>query len=439
MVMNTIRGQVKETIMIDTAAEFNYKDVEYPVVNVDEVEYCKLNVHYEADPEKVQEKINEAISSLRNVKMPGFRKGKAPDSAIKMRMRPQINQYLAREMASEAIDDVVFETGIKLLGQPIFQNVLINGNKFSCDVEMVKKPDLTVDNIKFDVPKPPVEDVESLVEKSLLNLRIRVGEINPYEDDDFVEMGDQVTFSFSATIDGQEFDGSTVEGEMYQIGSDRWVGWDDNLLGMKADETKEFEFTFSNGPEIIVGKTAKFSVTIHMGTKRKPHPINEEFYKIMGVTDIEVLMSKLRSIAKASVDRREAEAIRNQVGIKLVENNKFDVPEFLIENEARAGAAQMGINLNDTTENEKKIFTEQAERNLRLSLILDTIRENEPDSVLNETEARQKLANHIQLRGQDPNELFNNPAMSTQLFFLLKAIKEEFTLQWVAKQANIVE
>lgn len=439
MVMDSIRGQTKENIMIDTAAEFSSKNIEYPVVQVDEIEYCKLNVHYEADPEKVGEKLNEAVSSLRNVKMPGFRKGKVPDSAIKMRMRPQINQYLAREMASEAIDDIVFETGIKLLGQPVFRNVIVNGTKFMCDIEMVKKPDFTVDNIKFDIPKPKSEDVESLVEKSLLNLRLRVGEVYPYEDYDFVEIGDQVTFSFSATIDGHEFDGSTVEGEMYQIGSDRWVGWDDNLLGMKADETKEFEFTFSSGPEEIVGKTAKFSVTIYMGTKRKPHPIDEEFYKIMGVTDIEVLMNKLRSISKASIERREAEAIRNQVGIKLVENNKFDVPEFLIENEAISGAAQMNINLNDATESEKKIFTEQAERNLRLSLILDTIRENEPDSVLNDTEAQHKLAQHIQLRGQDPNELFNNPSMRTQLFFLLKAIKEEFTLQWVAKQANIIE
>lgn len=438
--MDTIRGQAKDTIMFDDAAEFNSKDIEYPVVNVEEIEPCKLKVHYEADPEKVREKLDEAIASLRHVRIPGFRPGKAPDHAIKMRLRPQINQFIAREMASEAIDDIVFETDIKPLGQPNYSNVTINGNKFSCDVEIVSKPDFKVENIKFDVPKPPVEtDAETLAEKSLLNLRIRVGETEPYEEDDLVEMGDQVTFSFNATIDGQQFDGSTVEGEMYQIGADRWAGWDDNILGMKADETKEFEFTFNNGPENIVGKTAKFSVTIHMGTKRKPHPINEEFYNIMGVENIEQLMNKLRSISKASVERREKEAVRNQVGIKLVENNKFDVPKFMIENEARAGAAQVGINFTDLTDKEKEVFLEQADKNLRLSLILDTIRENEPDSVLNDAEAQQKLAHHIQLRGQDPNELFNNPVMRYQLFLLLKAIKEEFTLQWVANQANIIE
>lgn len=434
-----VRGQTKEVVMIDDATTFG--DIEYPIVKVEELEPCKLNVHYEADPDKVQEKLDEAIASLRKIHIPGFRKGKAPDHAIKMRLRPQINQYIAREMASEAIDDIVFETDIKPIGQPRFSNVTINGTKFSCDVALVSKPEFELENIKFDVPKPKIEgdDVEMLAEKSLLNLRIRVGETEPYEEDDFVEMGDQVTFSFEATIDGEEFEGCTAEGEMYKIGMDRWVGWDDHLLGMKADETKEFEFTFQNGPENIVGKTAKFSVTLHMGTKRKPHPLNEEFYKIMGVENIEQIMTKLRTISKASVERREKEALRNQVGIKLIENNKFEVPKFMVEDEARAGAAQVGIMFDDMTDKEKEAFITQADKNLRLSLILDTIRDTEPDSVLNDQEAQQRLIQHMQTRGQDPGVLFNNPAMRPQVFLLLKSIKEEFTLQWVADQATIIE
>lgn len=415
-------------------------DINFPIVNVEEIEPCKLKVHYEADPEKVQDKIDESISNLRNIKIPGFRKGKATDNSIKMCFRPQINQFVARSMAAEAIDDVVFETDIKLLGQPIFSNVKINGSKFSCDIEVVKKPDFKVENIKFNIPKPVINnDVESLVEKALLNLRLKVGEVQPYEEDDVVELGDQVTFSFTATIDSNEFEGSVVEGELYQIGSDRWAGWDDHILGMKAGETKEFDFTFNNGPESIVGKTAKFSVNVHMGTKRKPHPLDEKFYKIMGVDNIDQIMSKLRTITIASIDKKEHEAIRTQVGIKLVENNRFDLPKFMIENEAIAGAAQVGINFKDMTDKEKLIFTEQAENNLRLSLILDSIREIEPDSVLNDSEVQQKLVNYLQLNGQNPNEIFNNPNMKGQLLMLLKSIKEEFTLQWVSNQATIIE
>jgi trigger factor len=430
-----IRGQTKDLIMIDEV-----QDIEYPVIKVDEFEPCRLKIHYEADPAKVQDKLDEAIANLRQVKIPGFRRGKAPDHAIKMRLRPQINQFVAREMATEAIDDIIFETDAKPLGQPAFNNVSINGTKFSCDIDLTKKPDLKVENIKFDIPKPQIEgDAETLAEKSLLNLRIRVGETEPYEEDDFVEIGDQITFSFNATIDGEGFDGCTAEGEMYQIGTDRWLGWDDHLLGMKPDEVKEFEFTFTNGPEVILNKTAKFSVTVHMGTKRKPHPLDEEFCKIMGVENIEQIMNKLRTISKASVERRENEAIRNQVGIKLVENNKFDIPQFMIDNEAKAGASQTGLDYDSLTDNEKKTLLNQAEKNLRLSLILDTIRENEPDSVLSDAEAQQKLIQHLQSHGQDPGVLFSDPNMRPQIFMLLRSVKEEFTLQWVANQAKIIE
>jgi trigger factor len=408
-------------------------EVEYPIVKVEETEFCKLKVHYEGDPQVVNSKMDDAIASLRKIRVPGFRPGKAPDQAIKQRLRPQINQYIAREMASHAIDDIVFETDIKPIGMPKFSNVSIKGNKFSCDIELGRKPAFEVGNFKFEVPKPKREtDEEALAEKSLLNLRLRVGESEPYEESHVVEVGDQVTFSFVATIDGEPFDGSTVEGEMYTVGSNRWEGFDDKLLGMKAGETKEFDLKFEIGS--LLGKTAHFTLTIHMGMKRKPHPINEDFYKIMGVENVEDLMTKLRSIAKLSIDRNEKGIVRSQVATKLIESNEFEVPKFMIEAEAKSMAVQQGLDPKDLT-----AVMEQAEKNVRLSLILDTIRENEPDSVLNDTEAQSHLAQHLASQGQDPDAFFNSPAAQPQIASLIQAIKDEFALQWVANQATLIE
>lgn len=427
--------------MNETAETIESKEEEYPILNIEEPEFCKLKVHYVADPEVVEAKVEEALASLRKLKIPGFRKGKAPDSAIRVRLRPQINQFIAREMATHAIDDIVFETDIKPIGQPSFSNISIKGNKFSCDVELAKKPEFELSELKFEVPKPDVgTDAEALAEKSLFNLRLRVGETEPYEEDDFVELGDQVTFSFEGSIDGEPFEGSVAEGEMYEIGSDRWSGWDQNLIGMKADETREFDFVFETGPDELVGKTAKFSVTIHMGTKRKPHSLNEEFYKTMGVENVEEMMDKLRAISKASIKHNEQQAIRSQVAIRLVDQNDFEVPKFLIELEAKNIAGQAGIDFDKMLSDEdKKQVLEQAEKNVRLTLILDSVRESEPDSVLNDGEAQNHLAQHLQAQGQDPGVLFNDPSMRPQLAQLIHSIKEEFTLQWVADQATIIE
>lgn len=440
MQTDKVRGQTEHVAFLDDA-----QDIEYPIVKVEEPEYCKLKVHYEADPEVVKGKIDEAVATLRKARVPGFRPGKAPDYAIKARLRPQINNYIAREMATHAIDDIVFETDMKPIGLPRFSNISVKNNKFKCDIELNRKPDLELGNFKFEIPKPRIEtDAEALAEKSLFNLRLRVGESEPYEEDDVVELGDQITFSFYATVemDGKDepFEGSVVEGELYSVGSNRWGGFDDKLLGMKADETREFKLTFETGPQELLGKTAHFTVTVHMGTKRKPHPINEEFYKLVGVENIEELMGKLRTISKASIDRNEKETIRSQVAIKLVEGHKFDIPQFMIEDEAKSIAAKHGVDYNSLfSEEEKKTFLEMGEKNVRLTLILDSIRDSEPDSVLNDTEAQNHLAQHLAAQGQDPKALFENKAFQPQMVELIANIKEEFTLQWVADQATLIE
>lgn len=411
-------------------------EVKYPIVKIlEEPEYCKLKVHYEADPEVVIGKIDEAVAECRKLRVPGFRPGKAPDQAIKVRLRPQINQFVVREMATHAIDDIIFELNIKPIGQPSFGDVKISKNNFSCKVDLHKKPEFTLGDIKFDVSKPvEVLNEEGLVEKSLYDLRLRLGEAEPYEENDLVEVGDQITFSFVATIDGEPFDGNTVEGEMYTVGSNRWTGFDQNILGMKADETREFDFKFEDGA--LSGKTAKFSITVHMGTKRKPHQINDEFYQMMGLQNIEELMEKLRAISRASLVRSKQEAIRGQVATKLLENNKFEIPKFIIEGEAKYIASKSGISFDTASDEDKKKYLDQGEKNSRLSLILDSVRESEPDSVLNEVEARNAIANNIQAQGGNPEQVFNNPAVYAML---MSSIKDEFTLQWVADKANVIE
>jgi trigger factor len=412
------------------------KEVKYPVVKIiDEPEYCKVKFHYEADPEVVIGKIDEAVAECRKLQVPGFRKGKAPDYAIKSRLRPQINQFVVREMATHAVDDIIFETNLKPIGQPKFSDIKVSQNNFACDVEMIKKPEFELANIKFDIPKPVVEmDEEALSEKSLYNLRLRVGETLPYEEKDSVEIGDQITFSFTATIDGEPFEGSTVEGELYAVGANLWIGFDKKILGMKADETREFEFKFEDGP--LMDKVAKFSVTVHMGTKHKPHPIDDEFFKTMGVENLEELLNKLRSISRGSIERQKQESIRTQVALKLLDGNKFEIPKFIIEEEGKYIASQSGLSFSTLSDTDRQKYLEQAEKNARLSLILDSIRENEPDSVLNEIEARNVLTNHIRSQGGNPEQVFKNPL---SVAMLLHSIKDEFTLQWVADKATLIE
>ena len=95
-------------------------------VQVNEVDYCKLEVQYSADPDVVESKRDEVMQSLKKIKIPGFRKGKAPESAIKMKMSKEIATTVIEHMKAQAYDDVVFETEIKPIAYPQFEDVNIS-------------------------------------------------------------------------------------------------------------------------------------------------------------------------------------------------------------------------------------------------------------------------------------------------------------------------
>jgi trigger factor len=403
-----------------------------------EKEYCQLSVSYEGDPEVVKTKIDEAVASLRSLKIPGFRKGNAPDFAIKAKLAPQIKMFVAREMSIHAMDEIVFETNIKPLGQPKFNNVDVglNNGMFKCTVEVFKKPDFTVENYTgIEVTKlNPQHSPEELADKSLENIRMRMGDSIPYGPEDTVATGDLVTLSFVATLNGESFDGSVAEGETYNVGESVW---DKCIIGMKVDQEKEFDFTFDSAtakvPELI-GKVAHFKVTIHMGTKRVPHELNDEFFKEVGVSSIEDLKEKLMTFSKNSFDQQQKNHVRNSVAEKLVSSTEIKVPQFFIEQEMNVLK-----NRSDLTSVSEDKMRQMAENNIKLSLILDSIRELEPDSVLNETEAYQHLAKHFMANGQDPNTFMSNIQSSGMLPAMLATVKDEFTLQWLADQAKIGE
>jgi trigger factor len=414
-------------------------EIKYPILDIKEPEYCKLKITYEGDPAIVEQKRDEAVASVRHLPVPGYRPGKAPDSAIKVKLKKHIDNFVAREMAAHAVDDVVFEANIKPIGIPTFSKVDIRNNKFVCEFEMWKKPAITLNKYKgFEIPKPHVKiDADAFAEKSLQDLRIRFGEVEPYGEGDVVAQGDIVTFSFSATIDGETFEGSSVEGEMYTVGQNRWKGFDDYLIGMKSEETREFSFVFENDVPVIGGKTAQFKVTLHMGTKRKPHPIDEEFLKQVGVNTLDELKLKLSTVSKSIVDQQAKSDIRQQASVRLLQENTFEIPDFLVKAEAEhMGGGAMAFSL--LSDDEKNKLMIKAKDSVHLSLVLDSVREVEPDACINAQEARNYLKSNIQAQGQDPSWV-DNPQASNIVANLIGSVTNEFTLQWICDQSKIIE
>jgi len=409
-------------------------------VQVKEVDYCKLEILYTGDEDVVESKRDEVIADLRKSQIPGFRKGKAPDSAIRAKLGKKIDVHIVEQMKAQAYDDVIFKTEAKAIGYPQFNDVNISGNKFTCKMILLKKPEFKLSAYKYEVPKPDINrDVESEVQSTIEDLRMRLGDVQPYEDDDFVDIGDQVTIGFEATIDGKPFKGSSAEGQLYIVGEKSIPGFDDNILGMSAGESREFDIEFPEDTPDIGGKTANFNVSVHMGTKKAPCALDDALAVQCGFENLVELKKKLRSISEAKVKQTEILKIRQQVAERLVGDNDFRVPDFLKELEAQHIAAQNGIDWKALEETEQEIFNAQAIKQIRLSLILDSMRGEEPDAVLSDNDAQAGLAKRAKLQGVDPKKFFVDAQQNGSLLGMLSALKDEFTLQWLVDQTKIIE
>ena len=402
-----------------------------PVINILEPEFCVLNVLYTADQEIVAAKRDEAVANFRKLKIPGFRQGKANDQVIKLKFRKQIDAYLQDEMAQIAFDDIVFETNVKPIGSPKVVTQNLNGNSYTCEMTIYKKPSFELTQYKnFEIPEPHLDiTVGKLSEQTLLNLRFKFASMTPFATDDLIEMGDQVNVS-TKSVSGHEVN---IESETYQVGSKAkpWPEFDDALLGMMTGETREFDVKWADNT------TGRLAVTFHIGTKVKPHAIDDEFYGLVNVKDIEDLTAQLQSVSEKRVEKMKQDQIRQQIAARLVENHDVQIPAFILEKEMQASYQRFQVKESEITTEQKAQIQKIAERNIKLSFILDSVRDVEPDAVLNDQEAQQNLVKYVQEAGQDPNEIFKK-GNEEKIRNLLHILKDEFVLQWVCNQSKVI-
>src|SRR5271154_5630109 len=110
-------------------------------IEVNEIEACKLSVHYEANALEIMDKRAEVQAAFKKAPVPGFRSGKpVPMDAIKMHYRQQIEESLKRALAEDAFHNTLFEKKLRPHGAPRFNSLLMVDGKFTCEFELFVKP-----------------------------------------------------------------------------------------------------------------------------------------------------------------------------------------------------------------------------------------------------------------------------------------------------------
>ena len=411
-------------------------------INVVETEYCKLHVTYEANEEQIDSKKTEVLTLFKKAPVPGFRKGKAGIDVIQHHYKSQIDDSLKRALAEEAFHNTVFEKAIKPYGSPEFKSVLLLKDKFSCEFDLYKKPDFDLSVYKdFEIPKPAADyTIEDLSAKLMEELRVRSGEMVPYGEDDFVQDGDNVIINYTV-FNGEEFlPQFTTDGEMLTVGKGKLPGFDSNILGMKAGDQREFLVKMPEGslPEID-GKELKFVVTISGGQKVIPMPLNDELAKKLGKNSFSEIQEFITGTAASRIAEAEKAKVLAQVSAKLVAENQMVIPDWLKLAEAQYLAQQSKLDWSTINDKSRESLLMAAEPNVKLSLILDRIRDAEPEAQLGDQEIIEMIKSTLHKASQDVEETLSNMNKNGYLPVLIGRIRDENTLDFVLKASKVVE
>jgi len=413
-------------------------------IEVNELEPCKLNVTYTADATEILDKKAEILAHFKKAPVSGFRPGKAPLEAISVQYRTQIEESLKRALAEDAFHNTLFEKKIKPHGPPRFNSVLLAGGKFVCEFDVHTKPIFELQPFNtFEIPRPHVEmtDIE-MTEKILQDLRVRLGESVPFTEDDFIEAEDSVILNYEGFIDGERVPHLCAEGDMITAGHSNIPQFDENILGMTLGETREFDiFSPENSLPSLSGKNVHLKVTLMMGSKNTPCALDNTLAEKAGRKDLEDLRAFAAATATATLENKAKGARNEAICNKLLEVNTVDVPNWMSLSEAQYLAHHSKIEWNDLSDEDREKYISMAEKNVKLTLILDAIREDNPEAQLTDQEVFELIkANLAKTNVSAPiDDVIQQMNKTGYLQILFSRIRDEHTLDFIGKQVKLID
>ncbi len=314
----------------------------------------------------------------------------------------------AESLAQQTLNDAVDEHGVTLIDRPELKIDELTDDKcvltFTCPV----LPDVSVKDYKdleYKVEEVKVEDKE--VSDEIASLLNRKADLELKEDGE-VEDGDTAVIDYEGFLDGVAFEGGKDENHDLVIGSNTFIpGFEEQLIGMKSEETKEIEVIFPEDyhAEDLKGKPAKFVVTVHEIKKKVLPELNDDFVKELKIDNVETVDQLNEYTRNNILKRRQENAERDaeQALIeKLAEKTEVDIPEVMIGSELdsmvksyEANLMQQGLGLQQFLQ-----FTNQTVEQLKDSLREDAIKRIKTNLALTEIS---KLEN-VQVNDDDIND-----------------------------------
>jgi len=323
----------------------------------------------------------------RTVKADGFRPGKVPMSVVSQRYGYSVQNEVVNDRVGQAFNDAAGEAKLRVAGQPrITQKEEAPEGHIAFDATFEVYPEVRlgdlaqaqVDRVSTEVSEAAIDRTVDILRKQRRTFGLRAAADGAIE-------GDRVTIDFEGKIDGEPFAGGASLDFPFIIGEGQMLQqFDQAVRGMKLGESKTFPLQFPadyQGKD-VAGKEADFMVTIKKIEAANLPVVDETFAKTLGIKDatVEGLRADVKKNLEREVKFRVLARNKGAVMDALAQSAELDIPNALVAAEtgrliesARADLKKRGVKDAETTPIPGEIFKPQAERRVRLGLVVSEL------------------------------------------------------------------
>ena len=345
--------------------------------------------------EKWEAATKKAFDKLvKKLDIKGFRKGQVPASLAKKYITDEACWYeAASELSNEAFKEALDEHHVDLIDQASMDLKEINAEGVTIVFNCPVKPDVTLGDykaLKYELEEVTVTDEE--VENEINKTLERKGDLE-LKEDGAVEDGDTVVIDFEGFKDEVAFDGGKADNYELVIGSHSFIpGFEEQVIGMKSEETKDINVTFPEDYHVeeLKGAPVVFKVTVHEIKKKVLPTLDDEFVKELKIENVETVDAYKEHVKESILAGKKAEAERKadeKLLKALCDEATINIPSVMIEKETEAMLNDQAARLQyqgipfdqylkiigQTREDIKKQLEESATARIKTTLCLEEV------------------------------------------------------------------
>jgi len=427
------------------------------MVKLEKIDGGKISLEIEVAENLLEDALGQAYKKVvKNVNLPGFRKGKVPRPILESRFGSEVLYEEALEiLVPDAYEKAVEETSIEPIAKPEIDLLQMEKGKpliFKAIVEV--KPEIALPEYRgVEVDREVREITATDVENRLAQLQKQHVKLHVLEDAPLAN-GDLALLNFVGYVDGVPFDGGSAENYTLEVGSGTFIpGFEEQMIGMNIGEEKDIAVTFPEGyqNEDLAGKPAVFKIKLNEIKRKELPELNDDFA---------AEISEFATLAELKVDilnkLKEAEEQKtgNEVAKKVVETlaDSIDVllPAALVDREIDRMIGEMehfmkmqGLSLEkylsltqQSVEGLRIDRRAEAEKRVRADLLLEAVVKKEGIEATDE-EVEERIRKMAESYGQPVEVIEEYFAAPGQAEALLQEIRVRKAIDFLVAEAKI--